>query len=92
MNSYNSLYLEISNGNISGIDKPLIPVNVGMFFKNKVRGLHYRNCLVTKVLSNSFEYEYVNENLVNPQVDRMIISFVYWRNNSYTKFSTTYLK
>jgi hypothetical protein len=72
MNTYNSLYLELAEGNISNIDKPLIPVNIGDCFYDQ-KG---RKCEVVELKEKAFRYIFLNPSLETPNIKK-------WMNYSY---------
>lgn len=62
------------------------PVTVGDQFK-----FNYRNCIVTKVYNNCFEWESLNPALKNKRKVN-IITFQYWQQNIFYHFNTPILK
>ena len=76
MNSYLSLLPLLILGEQVDFSQELAPVEIGEQFK-----FNSRNCMVTKLLPNCFEYEYVNTTLRNDKVNSMRITYAYWSNN-----------
>lgn len=91
MLTYNGLYHDLKNSDLSNIDKPLETLVPGVEFLYKV-GDNYRKCVITKTLNGAFAYEYVNQQLRNSRVNEMIITFPYWNRNNFTRNGKLHLK